>query len=105
MGTFMEHSHVPLHKWLKAVLLSADGERRQSPQRLMCFLDLGSYRTAWLMAQRILEALYRRRLEKRARPATLHVLTEGDATQHSRSELRRRGSSSDLLSANAWDTA
>ena len=86
---------------------SSLGRRRTTPvtAELMCFLDLGSYRTAWLMAQRILEALYRRRLEKRARPATLHVLTEGDATQHSRSELRRRGSSSDLLSANAWDTA
>jgi hypothetical protein len=50
-----------------------------SPQRLMRFLDLGSYRTAWLMAQRIREALYRRGIEKRARPATLHVVTEGDA--------------------------
>ncbi len=79
MGTSMEHSHVPLHKWLRAVLLLADGERRLSPQRLLCFLDLGSYRTAWLMAQRICEALYRRGIEKRARPATLQVVTEGDA--------------------------
>jgi len=70
IGTFMEHSHVPLHKWLQAVHLVANGERRLSPQRLMCRLDLGSYRTAWLMAQRIREALYRRGIEKRARPAT-----------------------------------
>jgi transposase-like protein len=79
IGTFVEHSHVPLHKWLHAVLLFVDGERCLSPQRLMRFLDLGSYRTAWLMAQRIREALYRRGIEKRARPATLHVVTEGDA--------------------------
>jgi transposase-like protein len=79
IGTFMEHSHVPLHKWLQVVLLLANGERRLSPQKLMCFLDLGSYRTAWLMAQRIREALYRRRIEKRARPGTLLVVTEGDA--------------------------
>ncbi len=79
IGTFMEHSHVPPHKWLQAVHLVADGERCLSPQKLMRRLDLGSYRTAWLMAQRIREALYRRGIEKRARPATLHVVTEGDA--------------------------
>ena len=67
IGTFMEHSHVPLHKWLQAALIVANGERRLSPQRLMRHLDLGSYRTAWLMAQRIREALYRRGIEKRAR--------------------------------------
>lgn len=57
------------------------GRRRATPvtAELLCFLDLGSYRTAWLMAQRICEALYRRGIEKRARPATLQVVTEGDA--------------------------
>jgi hypothetical protein len=84
IGTFMEHSHVPLHKWLQAVLLVADGERRLSPQRLMCRLDLGSYATAWLMAQRIREALYRQCVEKRARPATLRVATEGAAREGAR---------------------
>jgi transposase-like protein len=78
IGTFMEHSHVPLHKWLQAVLLVANGERL-SPQRLVRRLDLGSYRTAWLMAQRIREALYRRGVEKRARPSTMHVAPMGAA--------------------------
>ena len=67
----MEHSHVPLRKWLQALLIVTTGDRRLSPQRLKRDLDLGSYRTAWLMAQRIREAifLYRRDLEKRQRRA------------------------------------
>jgi transposase-like protein len=71
IGTSMEHSHVPLHKWLQALLIATTGDRRLSPQRLKRDLDLGSYRTAWLMAQRIREAvfLYRRDLEKRLRRA------------------------------------
>ena len=46
MGTSMEHSHVPLHKWLQALLNVTTGDRRLSPQRLKADLDLGSYRTA-----------------------------------------------------------
>lgn len=69
IGTSIEHSHVPLHKWLQALFIVTTGERRLSPQRLKQDLGLGSYRTAWLMAQRIREAvfLYRRDLEKRLR--------------------------------------
>lgn len=69
IGTSIEHSHVPLHKWLQALFIVTTGERRLSPQRLKRDLGLGSYRTAWLMAQRIREAvcLYRRDLEKRLR--------------------------------------
>jgi transposase-like protein len=73
MGTSMEHSHIPLHKWLRALLNVTTGDRRLSPQRLKGDLDLGSYRTAWLMAQRIREAvfLYRQDLEKRLRRAAM----------------------------------
>jgi hypothetical protein len=69
IGTSIEHSHVPLHKWLQALSTVTSGERRLSPQRLKRDLGLGSYRTAWLMAQRIREAvfLYRQDLEKRLR--------------------------------------
>ena len=58
----MEHSHVPLHKWLQAVLLAVSGDRYLSPQKLKEQLELGSYRTTWLLAQRIRDALaqYRR---------------------------------------------
>ena len=62
MGTAMEHSHVPMHKWLRALLIVTTGDRHLSAQKLKVALDLGSYRTAWLMAQRLREAisLYRR---------------------------------------------
>ena len=74
MGTSIEHSHVPLHKWLQALLNVTTGDRRLSPQRLKQDLALGSYRTAWLMAQRIREAvfLYRQDLEKRLRRTAMN---------------------------------
>jgi hypothetical protein len=61
MGTAMEHSHVPLHKWLRALLTVTTGDRHLSAQKLKVALDLGSYRTAWLVAQRLREALARYR--------------------------------------------
>jgi transposase-like protein len=62
MGTAMEHSHVPLHKWLLALLV-ATSQGHLSPQKLKDRLGLGSYRTAWLMTQRICHALWRHRQE------------------------------------------
>lgn len=66
VGTSMEHSHVPLHKWLLALFMAATCERYLSPQKLKRELSLGSYRTAWLMVQRIRDALaqYRRESER-----------------------------------------
>jgi len=63
MGTAMEHSHVPLHKWLLALLLVTPSRGYLSPQKLKLQLGLGSYRTAWLMTQRIRDALWRHRRE------------------------------------------
>ncbi len=53
IGNALAHSHIPLEKWLLALHLLANGEVRLSPQQLKSRLDLGSYRTAWLMAKRI----------------------------------------------------
>jgi transposase-like protein len=63
MGTAMEHSHVPLHKWLLALLVATTSRGYLSPQKLKLELGLGSYRTAWLMTQRIRDALWRHRRE------------------------------------------
>jgi hypothetical protein len=63
MGTAMEHSHVPLHKWLLALLVATTDEGYLSPQKLKVRLGLGSYRTAWLMTQRIRDVLWRHRQE------------------------------------------
>ena len=62
-GTAMEHSHVPLHKWLVALSLVTSCNGYLSPQKLKLRLGLGSYRTAWFMAQRIRDALWRHRQE------------------------------------------
>jgi transposase-like protein len=63
MGTAMEHSHVPLHKWLLALLILTTSQGHLSAQKLKVQLGLGSYRTAWLLTQRIRDALWRHRQE------------------------------------------
>lgn len=57
MGTVMERSHVPLHKWLLGLHLMASSKKGISAHQLMRNLGLGSYRTAWFMAHRIREAM------------------------------------------------
>jgi hypothetical protein len=75
----MEHSHVPLHKWLLAVHVATTSQRHLSPQKLKVQLDLGSYRTAWLMTQRIRGVLWRHRqeLERRGSRGVLNSSSPG----------------------------
>ena len=57
VGTVMESSHIPLHKWLLAMHLMASSKKGISAHQLMRNLGLGSYRTAWFMCHRIREAM------------------------------------------------
>ena len=57
VGTVMESSHVPLHKWALGFHLMASSKKGISAHQLMRNLGLGSYRTAWFMAHRIREAM------------------------------------------------
>jgi len=57
IGTVMESSHVPLHKWALGYFLMASSKKGYSAHQLMRTLGLGSYRTAWFMAHRIREAM------------------------------------------------
>lgn len=57
VGSVMERSHVPLHKWALAFHLMAASKKGVSAHQLMRTLGLGSYRTAWFMAHRIREAM------------------------------------------------
>jgi len=57
IGTVMESSHVPLHKWALAFHLMASSKKGYSAHQLMRTLGLGSYRTAWFMSHRIREAM------------------------------------------------
>ncbi len=57
VGSVMERSHIPLHKWALAFHLMAASKKGVSAHQLMRMLGIGSYRTAWFMAHRIREAM------------------------------------------------
>lgn len=57
VGTVMESSHIPLHKWLYATYLLSSSKKGISAHQLMRMLELGSYRSAWFLAHRIREAM------------------------------------------------
>jgi transposase-like protein len=57
VGTVMESSHIPLHKWALAFRLMAGSKKGVSAHQLMRELGLGSYRTAWFLAHRVREAM------------------------------------------------
>ena len=58
VGSVMESSHIPLHKWALGFHLMASSKKGVSAHQLMRNLGLGSYRTAWFMAHRIREAMH-----------------------------------------------
>ena len=55
--TVMEDSHVPLNKWLIAFYMMCASKTQISALQLQRQLELGSYKTAWFMCQRIRFAL------------------------------------------------
>lgn len=57
VGTVMERSHVPLHKWALAFRIMAASKKGCSALQLHRMLGTGSYRTAWFMCHRIREAM------------------------------------------------
>ncbi len=57
VGTVMESSHIPLHKWAFAFRLMNGSKKGVSAHQLMRELGLGSYRTAWFLAHRVREAM------------------------------------------------
>jgi transposase-like protein len=56
MGTVMERSHIPLHKWLMAFYLMSSSKKGVSAHQLHRSLNL-DYKSAWFMAHRIREAM------------------------------------------------
>ena len=55
-GTVMERSHVPLHKWLFAMMLLSSSKKGASAHQLHRMLGV-TYKTAWFLAHRIREAM------------------------------------------------
>jgi transposase-like protein len=56
VGTVMERSHVPLHKWALAFRLLCSGKKGFSSHQLSRTIGV-TYKTAWFMAHRIREAM------------------------------------------------
>jgi hypothetical protein len=56
VGSVMERSHVPLHKWLLAMHLMNASKKGVSAHQLHRMLDIG-YQAAWFMCHRIREAM------------------------------------------------
>src|SRR5579863_2168031 len=52
VGTVMEDSHIPLHKWMMAFHLMCSSKKGMSAHQLHRMLGIG-YRGAWFMAHRI----------------------------------------------------
>jgi len=57
VGTVMESSHIPLHKWLIGFYIMCASKTQVSALQIQRQLELGSYRTAWFMCHRIRYAL------------------------------------------------
>src|SRR5438477_5183788 len=56
VGTVMERSHIPLHKWLLAFRLMASSKKGFSAHQLHRTLGV-TYKSAWFLAHRIREAM------------------------------------------------
>lgn len=65
VGTVMEDSHIPLHKWLIGFYMMCASKTQVSALQLQRQLEIGSYRSAWFLCHRIRYAL------KDANPANL----------------------------------
>lgn len=52
VGSVLERSHIPMHKWLLAFRLTAGSKKGMSAHQLHRMLGIG-YRSAWFMAHRI----------------------------------------------------
>jgi transposase-like protein len=58
-GTIISSSHIPLHKWLRALNLACTQREGVTAAGLRRDLELGSYPTAWMMSHRIRWAMTR----------------------------------------------
>jgi len=56
VGSVMERSHIPVHKWLLAMHLMAASKKGMSSKQLQRMLGI-SYKSAWFLSMRIREAM------------------------------------------------
>jgi transposase-like protein len=75
VGTVMEDSHIPLNKWLIAFYIMCASKTQVSALQLQQQLEIGSYRSALFMCQRVRFALME--IENRSKP---NGVVEADET-------------------------
>jgi transposase-like protein len=56
VGTIMERSHIPLHKWVAAFVLLTASKKGISAHQIHRMLGI-AYKSAWFMCHRIREAM------------------------------------------------
>ena len=56
VGSVMERSHIPVHKWLLAMHLMAASKKGMSSKQLQRMLNV-SYKSAWFLSMRIRSAM------------------------------------------------
>lgn len=56
VGSVMERSHIPVHKWLLAIHLMSASKKGMSSKQLQRMLGI-SYKSAWFLSMRIREAM------------------------------------------------
>jgi transposase-like protein len=56
VGSVMERSHIPVHKWLLAMHLMAASKKGMSSKQLQRMLNV-SYKSAWFLSMRVREAM------------------------------------------------
>jgi transposase-like protein len=77
IGTILESSHVPLHKWLQAMHLLLDAQRPASVRQIEQVLNI-TYKSAWNLVQRIRNAERRARASRTPRESpTLAMAAPG----------------------------
>jgi transposase-like protein len=89
VGTLMERSHIPLHKWVAAFVLMTASKKGFSAHQLHRMLKL-TYKSAWFMAHRIREAM---RTGSLAPMGGAGGVVEADETYISRQAGRKVGRS------------
>ena len=85
VGSVMERSHIPLHKWVYAFHLMAASKKGVSAHQLHRMLGI-TYKSAWFMAHRIREAM---RPAKRGPLGGEGKIVEADETYYGKIEDRK----------------
>ena len=91
VGTVFEASHIPLHKWLQALLLLCSSKKGFSANQLGRTLGI-QVRSAWFMGHRIREAMRSGELEPMVGVVEIDETVYGRASTHPQGRQRYSGS-------------